>query len=166
MESVTFRKHNSTRHLFCSTGNTFQLQKIDETKGKTSFFEEKNATIIYFSLQGTVFNWKKMTKPNEKCHFSKKYNPHNIFYSPGLTFHLKKVDETKWKVSFFEKEKNPQYIFRSRDHFSTWKSRRNQMKSVILGHKFVYLDICSLQGSLLKIRLIVFPVHLYEANMM
>ena len=88
-----------------------------------------------------------------------------FFYVPGLTFHLKKVDETKWKVSFFEKEKNPQYIFRSRDHFSTWKSRRNQMKSVILGHKFVYLDICSLQGSLLKIRLIVFPVHLYEANM-
>ena len=104
MESVTFRKHNSTRHLFCSTGNTFQLEKIDETKGKASFLEEKNATIIYFSLQGTVFNWKKLTKPNGKCHFSKKYNPHNIFYAPGLTFHLEKVDETKWKVSFFEKK--------------------------------------------------------------
>ena len=114
-----------------------------------------------FSLQGSLFNLKKSTKPNGKCNFSTQKNRQFffrsrdhfsawksrrnqsdnfrqcfstiIFFHPGVTFQIKKVDETQWKVSFFfEREK------KSTRHFLLQWSLFNFKKSTKPNGKWTF----------------------------
>ena len=79
-----------------STGKNWRNQM------ESVIFRRNIIHITFFTLQGLLFILKKSTKPNGKCHFSRKKKIHNIFFAPGITFQLEKVDETKWKVSFWD----------------------------------------------------------------
>jgi len=98
---------------FAPQGTLFNLKKSTKPKGKRHFSRKKTQQLSIFRSReqfSTGKNWRK-SKPNGKCHFSRNITHITFFYAPGLTFHLKKVDETKWKVSFFEKEKKIHNIF-------------------------------------------------------
>ena len=90
---------------FAPQGTLFNLKKSKKPKGKRHFSRKNTQQLSIFRSREQFSTGKNWRNQMESVIFRRNIIHITFFYAPGLTFHLKKVDETKWKVSFFEKEK-------------------------------------------------------------